>query len=195
MRTKLNDSQIKDILTRYKSGSTSQQLAKEYCVSFQTILRTLKKHNVQIRPTGRRKLLNITHRICCKCKVEKPISQFKKSKRFAIGYGYVCKECHRKQSKLSSIERNFGISITKFKSMEKAQGGTCAICGKKESRRRRGTVVRLAIDHNHKTGEIRGLLCTRCNTAIGLFDDCPKLLKKAIAYLEQRRKSTTHCRG
>ena len=67
--------------------------------------------------------------------------------------------------------------------MKKAQGGKCAICREKETRKRRGRIARLSVDHDHSTGDIRGLLCTRCNTAIGLLEDDITLLKNAIDYL------------
>ena len=54
----------------------------------------------------------------------------------------------------------------------------CDICGKEES-----NGFDLAVDHNHKTGKIRGLLCRKCNTGIGLFQDSTELLAKAIEYL------------
>lgn len=64
------------------------------------------------------------------------------------------------------------------------QGGRCAICGKEASGNR------FAIDHSHETGEIRGLLCYQCNTGLGSFRDDSELLRKAIAYLSDRRELT-----
>lgn len=60
------------------------------------------------------------------------------------------------------------------------QGGKCAICGEEANGNR------LAVDHNHETGEIRGLLCHQCNTGLGSFRDNPQLLKQAIAYLGEK---------
>lgn len=65
-----------------------------------------------------------------------------------------------------------------FKQMLAYQGGKCAICEEKCV-----TNKELAIDHCHKTGRIRGLLCMRCNTALGMFRDNPLLLEKAYIYL------------
>lgn len=60
----------------------------------------------------------------------------------------------------------------------------CEICGAQETAvGPNGSVRPLALDHDHETGEFRGLLCTRCNTALGLFGDDPKRLRRAIHYL------------
>ena len=82
----------------------------------------------------------------------------------------------------SRLKNTYGVSFDEFKAMYKAQKGKCAICGSSEPGPRRR---HFCIDHNHKTGKVRGLLCIKCNSAIGLFQDSIKLLKKAIAYLEE----------
>lgn len=64
-----------------------------------------------------------------------------------------------------------------------AQGGACAICGYPASELRR----RLSIDHDHRTGQVRGLLCTTCNLGLGAFRDDPAVLAKAIEYLGRDR--------
>ncbi len=68
--------------------------------------------------------------------------------------------------------------------MEAAQGGVCAICGLPETRVVKGKLNRLAVDHDHTTGRVRGLLCFRCNTCLGRFEDNVELLRAAEAYLE-----------
>ena len=62
------------------------------------------------------------------------------------------------------------------------QNGVCYICSKKPSDKRA-----LDIDHNHETGEVRGLLCSQHNRAIGLFDDSINLLARAIEYLSRKK--------
>jgi hypothetical protein len=71
-----------------------------------------------------------------------------------------------------------GITVEEYDARLEAQDGLCAIC-----RQLNASVRRLAVDHNHETGEIRGLLCSHCNRALGLFKDDPALLKAAIDYL------------
>ena len=78
-----------------------------------------------------------------------------------------------------NLKKNFDITIEEYNNLFKKQGGTCSICRKKEN----GKL--LAVDHNHKTGEIRGLFCMKCNTALGRFNDDLSLFKKAMEYLEK----------
>ena len=73
--------------------------------------------------------------------------------------------------------RKYGVTRKDYDTMLVAQAGVCAICGKAENGKR------LAIDHCHKTGEVRGLLCALCNTAIGKLNDDPELLERAAMYL------------
>ncbi len=81
-----------------------------------------------------------------------------------------------------SCERR-NISTAEYDEMWAAQDGLCSICGKAETRTQKGKLCRLAIDHNHTTGEIRGLLCSNCNTAIGLLKEDPVMFQSAIQYL------------
>ncbi len=81
----------------------------------------------------------------------------------------------------ASLRRSYGITLEQYQSMEKQQNHGCAICGKPPEKRA------LAVDHCHATGKVRGLLCAKHNTGIGLFEDSPELLKAAILYLERTR--------
>ena len=85
-----------------------------------------------------------------------------------------------KQSKEIDLFRRYGITEQEYSYMYKAQCGKCAICTSENS-----SNGRLAVDHNHKTGMIKGLLCTYCNSAIGQFNDSIKNIKKSIEYLER----------
>ena len=81
--------------------------------------------------------------------------------------------------------KNFGIDINRYEEFLLKQGKVCAICLKPElSKHQSGTLRKLAVDHDHKTGRIRGLLCSRCNNGIGLLGEDIKIFKKAIEYLK-----------
>lgn len=79
----------------------------------------------------------------------------------------------------AELKRLYGIDIENYLKILENQNGVCAIC-KKECK----TKSRLSVDHNHETGMVRGLLCNRCNRAIGMFEDNPEILRSAIRYLE-----------
>ena len=76
------------------------------------------------------------------------------------------------------IRRQYGITQEEFNGLLEFQGHQCAICGKDDIYRT------LDIDHDHKTGEVRGLLCTNCNTALGRFKDDIEGLERALYYLK-----------
>jgi hypothetical protein len=75
-----------------------------------------------------------------------------------------------------------GVTPEQYDEMLSAQGGTCAICEQVDHLGRR-----LAVDHDHETGEVRGLLCGRCNTMLGQMNDDPELLRRAASYLERQQ--------
>ena len=86
----------------------------------------------------------------------------------------------------ANIKKLYGITPEEYTLMSQKQRGLCLICGKPETMCWKGKRKILCIDHNHDTGKIRGLLCNRCNKAIGLLEDDVKLLRKAIKYLEDK---------
>lgn len=75
--------------------------------------------------------------------------------------------------------RKYGITKDDYLKMLEAQDGLCALCRKPPNKKG------LALDHNHKTGKARSLLCDLCNTGLGLFTEDPALLRRAAEYLEQ----------
>jgi CRISPR/Cas system-associated protein Cas10 (large subunit of type III CRISPR-Cas system) len=78
-----------------------------------------------------------------------------------------------------NIKSKRGITIEEFNKLFDKQEGRCAICGRHQIEFKRP----LDVDHNHITGKIRGLLCNRCNIAIGLFSENIEVLQRAISYL------------
>jgi len=117
----------------------------------------------------------IQSKLCYKCKNEKPISEFTRSKHNATGYRTICRDCrntHRTIVRNAQKNRN---------ALYEKQNGCCAICGKSEQ----DNGQRLAIDHNHETYQVRALLCRHCNTGLGAFKDDETLMSKAIQYLKE----------
>lgn len=89
---------------------------------------------------------------------------------------------------LRSQLKRYGITEVDYTSLLQQQRGVCAICHRPETRiDARGKVCRLAVDHDHDTGAVRGLLCTKCNSAMGQADDNPDRLLAMAIYLEKAR--------
>jgi hypothetical protein len=78
------------------------------------------------------------------------------------------------------MKRAYGLDFKDYERMLEEQNGVCAICSSPPPNNRK---TRLAIDHCHKTGKVRGLLCDKCNRSIGLLKDDVSVLKSAIKYL------------
>lgn len=88
--------------------------------------------------------------------------------------------------------KRHGMTEADYLAMFEAQGGACVICRQPETRtNRRGERYLLAIDHDHETGQVRGLLCQECNKGLGAFDDDPDRLTAAAAYLIGARDGAT----
>jgi hypothetical protein len=83
----------------------------------------------------------------------------------------------------SNLKRGYGITPEDYQAMHDAQEGVCAICKCPASGKAKQS-SRLVVDHNHVTGEVRGLLCLSCNRALGWFRDDREVLLAALQYLE-----------
>lgn len=130
-------------------------------------------------------------KICSKCNKEKPVDSFSKNQATLDGLQYMCKLCQKatdagwkkknpRRAKELYRRRNlkqYGLTVEAYGAMLKGQNGVCKICRELPDKKQ------LAVDHCHKTNQIRGLLCSRCNTALGLFRDSTVLMKSAIDYL------------
>ena len=92
-------------------------------------------------------------------------------------------EKYRRAKANATLRFNFGITLDQYESMLASQNGVCAIC----KRPQRHVASRLAVDHCHLTGKVRGLLCTPCNRALGVFEDSQELLESALAYIRSHQ--------
>lgn len=84
------------------------------------------------------------------------------------------------------LKRNYKITLEDYNRMAEEQGEVCGICGFKDvkiDKTGKSWIQRLAVDHCHKSGKVRGLLCSGCNGGLGLLRDDVEILKKAIQYL------------
>jgi hypothetical protein len=149
-------------------------------------------------------------KVCSKCKIDKPFSEYFKDNLRKIGIRCKCKLCCRDETlewraknrsqynnyaamwraknqtrqHATHLKHHYGLSIEKYNALLVDQGCLCKVCGKQhDPSRSRG---RLYVDHCHKTGAVRALLCGGCNVGIGNLQDDPVLLRKAADYLETR---------
>jgi len=135
---------------------------------------------------------------CMDCHKRKSLSEFSKDASRFDGLSVRCRECAsnmrktyrasengRKITKNDNLKRKFGITIDDYNALFERQGGVCAICGEEEKVMANGELRALSVDHNHETGEVRGLLCNGCNRGIGLFRDNITTLKNAARYLDR----------
>lgn len=126
---------------------------------------------------------------CKNCGETKSLSSFNKATKSKDGKQAYCAICANKKNvewnsknverkKGTHLKRTYGIDLYEYHAMLKEQQGVCAICYKPEIDKD------LAVDHCHRTGQVRGLLCYMCNTSLGKMEDSPDRLRRAAAYLE-----------
>jgi hypothetical protein len=89
------------------------------------------------------------------------------------------------------LRKRFGITLAQYNELLEDQGGVCAICAQPETAIRQGRVLPLSVDHNHRTGALRGLLCTACNIGIGSLAESEERLDAAKAYLQKWKARET----
>jgi len=90
-------------------------------------------------------------------------------------------ENNKDKKKANQLKKRFGITLKDYNELLRKQGGTCAIC------RNKANDKALAVDHNHKIGKVRGLLCHYCNSTLGYFKEDISLFYKCIEYLKKHQ--------
>ncbi len=134
----------------------------------------------------------------CKRELEASPDNFHIRKQMRDGLKSQCKQCQAKQNKayretpagaviitranLRRCCRLYDITVEDYDKLFADQGGVCAICGASPGKKK------LAIDHNHKTGKVRGLLCMSCNVVLGHTDENIEILEDIIAYIKKDEK-------
>ena len=108
-------------------------------------------------------------RKCNKCSIEKELVDFALKSGSLEGRNRVCKKCKVEENQI----RQFGITTTTAYQITK----TCHMCNKDLSN------AKICIDHDHTTGRVRGILCSACNTGIGLLGDNIEGVERALRYL------------
>lgn len=97
---------------------------------------------------------------------------------------YCSKECRAVANSSSYLKRNYNITVDDYNKLLEDNNHKCHICDGEGFTMAEHHSMKLAVDHCHTTGEVRGLLCHNCNRALGLFQDSVSNLKRAIDYLK-----------
>jgi len=142
-------------------------------------------------------MVKTTHK-CTVCKEEKSLSEFAMRKthrpgkpvsqctKCRVAYNKAYREKNKERfleiERKSKLKTTYGITPEQYDALLEKQNEKCAICSSKKPG---GRTKMFFIDHCHTHGHIRGLLCMRCNTGLGLFLDNPKFLLNAISYLKE----------
>lgn len=97
---------------------------------------------------------------------------------------YICRSCSRERQVPFDLAK-FGLTVEQYNELLRRQGNSCAICRSPFGHvSKTGKQARLAIDHDHRTGKVRGLLCNSCNRGLGYLGDSSDILRSALHYLE-----------
>jgi len=141
-------------------------------------------------------------RTCKICNEAKPLTEFYQTLRNGEPYGYhgKCKSCYVKKQQENydpikkrdeNLKRVYGIGIKEYNTLLEKQNNRCAICestnpkGRKSGRG--GGVDVFYVDHDHKTGNVRGLLCNICNRTMGYVGENSNVLEEMIKYLQKHQ--------
>lgn len=131
---------------------------------------------------------------CSRCKTDLPLTEFRK----VHGWCKTCQNEYNRQwymknrerglrwRKNGHLKRTFGITLEEYEDMLEKQDRKCAICESTSGGNSQYGEKKLAVDHDHDTGKVRGLLCENCNRSLGMMRDSVELLGKAIVYLKER---------
>jgi 5-methylcytosine-specific restriction endonuclease McrA len=148
----------------------------------------VRKATAEGRTIQHRRQLPDDMKWCAACQTAKPVADFPRNRSSRDGLATYCKPCHNQKGKDAyerlygstreyHLRRRYGIGQAEVDAMIEAQGGTCAVCpGKPEH-----------VDHDHKTGKVRGMLCFLCNQALGNARDDIDVLYGLIDYLRRSK--------
>lgn len=109
-------------------------------------------------------------RRCSQCGETKPLTEFN-------GHSSKCRPCYSTYARVYWLRTTYGLTVEQFDAMYAAQDGRCAICLK--------TLKKAMVDHAAGGGQVRGLLCYKCNVGIGFFDHDAETLRRAAMYLDR----------
>lgn len=184
----------------YTGGFSIEEIAEKVGVCNETVRNRLKEAGVCLRPaygrklnrvvcakghplTGRNRYESRTGRVICRqCRNDQAKKQYKRIRDYQLRCAKDNPELYEMKTLRTRLKRA-GISLSEYQTQFEGQNGVCALCKLPETEIFRGKLKLLAVDHDHTTGNRRGLLCRRCNCILGMFNDDPVLFLRAIEYL------------
>lgn len=162
-------------------GCNAKHLARGWCAT----------HYMRVRTTGSPGTAELKRRPgdpdsptknCRWCKTTKPVGEFHRDKRNTDGRMSHCKVCYQAKQSQAARKRKYGLTPEQYDAEVARCGGSCPMCGES---------AKLVVDHDHRTGAFRSLLCDRCNRLLGVADDSVDLLQAAIDYLTCHKETTS----
>lgn len=165
-------------LTDFGTHATTHDGKQTYCrACFADIYRERREREGHVvRPVD----VPAGHKFCRGCQRVLPVDAWAARSTTKDGLAFQCKTCVSAKDRADHLARTYGMSVDQLEDMLAAQHGVCAICQ---------TAPAIDVDHDHRTGQIRGLLCFRCNAALGQLADDPLVLRRAARYLERSTSS------
>ncbi|MDX3687690.1 endonuclease VII domain-containing protein [Streptomyces sp. NPDC017201] len=145
------------------------------CVAAYGAAHYRRRREAQGKPVRERVDVPQGHKECRTCGEVKPHSEWHRNSTATDGLATRCKACKAIQGRAGHLKRHYGMTEAQREAMVSSQSGVCTICL---------AAPAVHVDHCHKTGRVRGVLCFNCNSAIGKLGDDPDSLRRAIAYLE-----------
>ena len=121
---------------------------------------------------------------CSKCEQWLPPSSYAKNKAQKNGLNYCCKECNKASCRVYNYKAKYGLDYDKFLEMFNAQGGSCKACDKKLIIGGKKQLDCPVVDHDHKTGRVRAVLCETCNRIVGQLREDYAYTQKIANYIK-----------
>jgi hypothetical protein len=138
-----------------------------------------------IKPNKRKSPNQNGEWLCSVCGEWKLPSEYNKNKSQKSGLHYSCRSCAKRHVRKYNLPSKYGITLEKYDSLLASQTSKCAICEKQLLDGSDNYNERPVIDHNHKTNEVRELLCYGCNLALGNVGDSSEYALRVYTYLKK----------
>lgn len=174
---------------KHKSGGLTTYCKKCTKVRRDTFRNEHREHfNEMNRESARRRRKEVypfrpvtkTEKTCTNCKQFLPISEFARQKSSSDGLHSWCMDCSRFITFIRHLKKSYGLTYEQYTDMIAAQNNTCPICLRQDQK--------LFVDHDHSSGQVRKLLCGKCNAAIGMLDENIESMARAAEYLKSYQR-------